>query len=719
MTGEPAGTGRRLRRLEWMLLAASFLGFAWFHPGGGWNQNVRFALVRAIVEEGRVAVDSFLVYEADPAPSASRLVRSPIVDGEVVLRGNRIALYWRDGDGRPIPLTRRVAGQVVGVRNAETMLEVAAAEGVTFAVRVPPEARVLRHGRPVPLTSLATGEPVLVTLIEPDGRRAVAGTVEAGIASAPVEWAEPGSVAASGDLSFHGGHFHPAKAPGGSFLAVPAYLAVRTVGRAAGADPDDWWTLTVSAWLTSVLSVGLLAALAVVLLFRLALRLSGGRVTASVLTALAFAFGTPFLPYATMLYEHAPIAFLLLAAFALLVTARETQAAGGRQALLALAAGLAAGLAAVANYLMAVVAVMLLAYLVATVRRPRAWLAFGIGLLGPFLLLCAYNVAAFGVPFTTNYAFEDPQFLERGEAFLGVFRVPDLAVIPQVLLSPFRGILLAAPVLLLGLGGLVAWFRSGRLRAEWTFVVSVLVFFLAFLTTFNGWHGGWGASPRYLVPALPFLALPAVLAFVRAPAASSAMAALSIGLNLLVVAVDPQAPVALSPMARIEGLPEWRHSPIALYEWPLFATGRAGPILEAQRDAVLLANDRYMAGKGVPPEVRAGNQAGLRRHIDGLIAAGQPAPLLLQRGPGGEPGLSPSPLSTFEGPVSANPMGMYEGWMYRDHGPGSRQARWNSFNVGEFLFPRSRWSLGPLLLLELLLCGLAIRAARKLDAGAG
>ena len=435
----------------------------------------------------------------------------------MVLRGKRIALYWRDGDGRPIPLTRRVAGQVAGVRNAEAILEVAAAEGVTFDIRVPPEARVLRQGRPVPLTSLATGEPVLVTLAAPDGRKALAGTVEAGVASAPVEWAEPGSVAASGDLSFHGGHFHPAKAPGGSFLAVPAYLAVRTVGRAAGADPDDWWTLTVSAWLTSVFSVGLLAGFTVVLLFRLALRLSGGRVTASVLAALAFAFGTPFLPYATMLYEHAPIAFLLLAAFALLVTARETQAAGGRQALLALAAGLAAGLAAVANYLMAVVVVMLLAYLVATVRRPRAWLAFGLGLLGPFLLLCAYNVAAFGVPFTTSYAFEDPQFLERGEAFLGVFRVPDLAVIPQVLLSPFRGILLAAPVLLLGLGGLVAWFRSGRLRAEWTFVVSVLGFFLAFLTTFNGWHGGWGASPRYLVPALPFLALPAVLAFVAGP----------------------------------------------------------------------------------------------------------------------------------------------------------------------------------------------------------
>ena len=170
------------------------------------------------------------------------------------------------------------------------------AEGVTFEILVPPEAQVLRDGRAAPLASLTEGEPVLVTLAAPDGRRALAGRVDAGLSATPTIWAEPGTVAASGDLSFHGGHFHPAKAPGGSFLAVPAYLAVRTVGRIAGANPDDWWILTTGAWLTSVLSVGLLAALAVVLLFRLAMRLSGGRTTASTLTALTFAFGTPFSP---------------------------------------------------------------------------------------------------------------------------------------------------------------------------------------------------------------------------------------------------------------------------------------------------------------------------------------------------------------------------------------------------------------------------------------
>jgi NADH:ubiquinone oxidoreductase subunit 6 (subunit J) len=49
------------------------------------------------------------------------------------------------------------------------------------------------------------------------------------------------------------------------------------------------------------------------------------------------------------------------------------------------------------------------------------------------------------------------------------------------------------------------------------------------------------------------------------------------------------------------------------------------------------------------------------------------------------------------GPVSANPMGVYESWYYRVFPPGSREARWNSFNLGELIFPDSLLSLVPLI----------------------
>ena len=73
--------------------------------------------------------------------------------------------------------------------------------------------------------------------------------------------------------------------------------------------------------------------------------------------------------------------------------------------------------------------------------------------------------------------------------------------------------------------------------------------------------------------------------------------------------------------------------------------------------------------------------------------------------------LSKLAIALVTGPVSANPIGIYEGWYARVFPPRSHQARWNSFNAGEFLFPESRWSLLPLLLIETLLLGWALKAA--------
>ena len=59
-------------------------------------------------------------------------------------------------------------------------------------------------------------------------------------------------------------------------------------------------------------------------------------------------------------------------------------------------------------------------------------------------------------------------------------------------------------------------------------------------------------------------------------------------------------------------------------------------------------------------------------------------------------------FSTFgnahiKGPVSANPMGVYESWFRPVFPPGTLQGQWNSFNLGEFLWPASFASLFPLL----------------------
>ena len=77
---------------------------------------------------------------------------------------------------------------------------------------------------------------------------------------------------------------------------------------------------------------------------------------------------------------------------------------------------------------------------------------------------------------------------------------------------------------------------------------------------------------------------------------------------------------------------------------------------------------------------------------------------------------SPFLLSTVDGPVSVNPIGIYEGlFTYGFFRPFTAPTRWASFNVGEFLFPDSRWSLLPLIVISGALAGIALRIARVAD----
>jgi hypothetical protein len=638
------------RWIPWLLFAVTFLSYAYFHQGGGWNQNVRFAMVRAIVEEGNFWIDSYLVYVGAASEQGTRLVRVPVRNAEFAYGDRKYAFRWRDVDGRPIPLANTT-------------------------------------------------------------NRGSEGSEQ------EVKYIEPEQSAVSGDVSFFRGHFHPAKAPGVSFLAVPAYSLIYAFERMTGIDPDDWWTLTINAWLTSLLTVGLISALGCVVFYRLALRLSDGHALESVLTTLALAFGTMFFPYGTVLYEHNIVAMALLASFYLLFRVKESHKSpdkplsDSKARLYVYLAGLFAGYAAITNYTMVIVVVLLGCYLLLGVQLKGGWRWFGLGVLGPFLMICAYNVACFSTPFTTNYRYENPLFKSGSKAFLDVFIMPQWKVLAIVLFSPYRGLFISAPILLLGAYGLAKWLRSGKLRAEALLIISVLAFFLLFIMTFNGWDGGWAVGPRYLVPALPFLALPLVPAFSRFFKTACILAAVSIIINLLVTAVDPQAPVGNARYAQVEGRSQWRQSPLTDYVLPLFLEGRAEPLLRTQRDVVLSFYDYTMRAEGVLDTLRAQRLTQLRDQINADIDAGEQAPLLLVRGVDGKIGLAQSELPTIRGPVSANPMGVYEGWMYRVFPIHSAQTDRNSFNVGEFLFGRSRWSLSPFLIIAGTIVAVMVRMA--------
>src|SRR5437868_2084697 len=76
------------RRLSWTLGLVLLVSYAYFYQAGGWNQNSRFALVRAITEHHTLKIDAYYQqtgdralfnghYYSDKAPGASLLAVIP------------------------------------------------------------------------------------------------------------------------------------------------------------------------------------------------------------------------------------------------------------------------------------------------------------------------------------------------------------------------------------------------------------------------------------------------------------------------------------------------------------------------------------------------------------------------------------------------------------------------------------------------------------------
>ncbi len=574
------------RRAQFLLFLVCFLTFGWFHQGGGWNQNARFAEVRAIVEQGRFAIDDYLVYF--PTGGGDVLDRARVADGEFMRGGKRHQLAWGGS-----PLT--VAGRPV-------------AEDATLVI---------------------VGE----------------GTC-------------------TGDVGYGAdGHFHPNKPPGTSLLAVPVYFIAWHAERLLGLNPDDWWVLTVNAWLCSMFTVGAASAIGVVLLWRAGLAMFCGS-RGALPAALAFGFGTTFLPFGTLLFDHNLTAVLLLGSFMSVRNERP------------LLGGVLSGLAALTNYLAGFPGLIFGVWALLGGGRVRWKFAgcFVLGVLPCFAALLAYNAAALGSPFTLGTSFQNPAFRETAPAFLGMFTAPLWFAALTLTVSPWRGLFILSPVLILAVGALVRW--PGRLRVERWIIVAVCAFYFLVNVCFNGFHGGFSAGPRYLIPALPFLSLALVPAFERWRKRAVILAAFSAFQQALLTVTDALNPLGIGEHAWRNHPREWvekltGNSLAWRYAWPLFFRGRAWPVIESE-----FAEWR---------EKRAGT-------------SGQPADgtqidawARVERGE-----KSPVPIAAMPGPVSVNVMGMWDGTYFATHAAHSPQCDWAAWNVGEFFFPRSRWSLAPL-----------------------
>jgi hypothetical protein len=373
------------------------------------------------------------------------------------------------------------------------------------------------------------------------------------------------------DKSWYQGHYYSVKGPGLALLTLPLYEGLDAAGgkhasawaaRRARANAAGRWSAggrpnglyghsleralrvrdqveaeTGMVWALGLLGAVLPAVLILLLVRALAERVEPGLGTAAAVT---LGVGTLVMPFATVFFSHLLAALLAFAAFALLWREREGPPRIGLVAL----AGLLGGLAITTEYPVAIAAGIVGLYALAREGRLRRALAYGGGVLAGIVPLALYNAWAFGS--LTHMSYKDAVKVQgiSGHEVLGLndggffgIGAPTFHKLLQLLFAP-RGLLVLSPVLALAVVGNVLLYRRGR-RAEALVIGSVSLAFLIYNAGYWLPFGGGSPGPRFLIPMLPFLAVPLALAYRRFPAVTLALAIPSAVLTLVATTTQP------------------------------------------------------------------------------------------------------------------------------------------------------------------------------------
>ena len=345
------------------------------------------------------------------------------------------------------------------------------------------------------------------------------------------------------DAAYVDGRFYAAKAPGLALITLPWYGALRGVGLQSQSLASEVgyrhrvWELGLFGSVLPFVALLALVALAVEWLVP-----GYGAPTAVLVGA-----GTLLLPFATLFFDHVLSATLGFAAFVLLLRAR-----GRGGALAPAAAGLLAGLAVVVEFPLGLVAVVLAAYVAVGERPIPRLLAYGAGLVTGLLPLLAFNTWAFGSPFTLSYtnALTAPFGIggtpSVGANASGLYGVgfPDPRAALSLLVSE-KGLMVVTPLAIAALFGLPMLWRIGR-RAEAVVCGAVPLLFLVYNAGYYLPYGGQSPGPRFLVPVLPFLALPLAAILRARPVVVIGIGLVSIGVMALATITGPLTGVEYS-----------------------------------------------------------------------------------------------------------------------------------------------------------------------------
>jgi hypothetical protein len=341
------------------------------------------------------------------------------------------------------------------------------------------------------------------------------------------------------DKAFRAGRYYSDKAPGLSFAAIPIVSTVMTISGTSAADlvspPDRPGALLLTLRFALLVLVatpllsGASTAVAACALYLVARRL-GREPGAALMSALAFALGTPAWGWATAFFGHALAGALAFSAFAWSIFLLERSRGG---VLCWVPVGLLLGYSVVTEYPLIIPATVVTIVAALRARRYGATTAvvtgIALGATAPAITLLAYNDAVAGSWFRVAYAnvvgFEGMQegclglTYPRGEALWGI------------LLSTRRGLLLLSPII--AVVPFAFWkARRAMPHAYWCACLGIVLYFVLFNASYEYWDGGYSTGPRHLTPALAFACFPLAWAWEARRTRIATIATLAVSLTI-------------------------------------------------------------------------------------------------------------------------------------------------------------------------------------------
>jgi hypothetical protein len=359
------------------------------------------------------------------------------------------------------------------------------------------------------------------------------------------------------DKAWVDGHFYSVKSPGMAALTTPLYAAIQDLGgdklaRAAVNNAEQTshpkWTPDAVVPLENygynvergvrvqriaeestpiVWALTLLAAVIPAILLLLGVRWAADRFVPGFGTAAAITLGmsTVVMTFAAEFFSHVISAGFAFAAFCLLMKEREKQPSLWMVAV----AGLLAGLAVTFEFQTGLVGVVLLGYALARrtdwVRRTAAYAA---GTVAGALPMLAFNTWAFGNPLKLAYgdavAFPGTSGHDllglNSHGFFGI-TAPRFDSAISLLLAG-RGLLVLTPIVVMSVVGV--FMMRHRHRAEANTILAIAAVYFIYNSGYWLPFGGGTPGPRFLIPALPFLAIGLAYAYKRLPAVTLGLA---------------------------------------------------------------------------------------------------------------------------------------------------------------------------------------------------